>query len=90
MSLNKATYASTLTEFINVPSLFIASIHSICVVSSFLHLLSQMPLTSYDQILEGFLNQKRVAKLYMQKVVAVFMKILIWTCCIQDTMERAW
>lgn len=58
MSLNKATYASTLTEFINVPSLFIASIHSICVVSSFLHLLSQMPLTSCDQILKGFLNQK--------------------------------
>lgn len=67
MSLNKVTYASTLTEFINVPSLSLASIHSICVVSSFLHFLSQMSLTSYDQILTGLLNQQHVAKLYMEK-----------------------
>lgn len=67
ISLNKATYASTLTEFISVPSLSLASIHSICVVSSFLHFLCQMSLTSYDQILKGLLNQKCVAKLYMEK-----------------------
>lgn len=89
MSLNKVTYASTLTEFINVPSLSLASIHSICVVSGFLHFLSQMSLTSYDQILKGLLNQRHAAKLYMEKIVAVCMKILIWTCCIQDAMERA-
>jgi len=89
MSLNKVTYASTLTEFINVPSLSLASIHSICVVSSFLHFLSQMSLTSYDQILKGLLNQQRVAKQYVEKIVAVFMKILIGTCSIRDTMKRA-
>lgn len=89
MSLNKVTYASTLTEFINMPSLSLASIHSICVVSSFLHFLSQMSLTSYDQILKGLLSQNHVAKLYMEKIVAVCMKILIWTCCIWNTMERA-
>lgn len=78
MSLSKVTYASTLTEFINVPSLSLASIHSICVVSGFLHFLSQMSLTSYDQILKGLLNQKCVAKLYTEKIIAVCMKILIW------------
>lgn len=48
-----------------------------------------MSLTSYDQMLKGFLNQKHVAKLYMEKIEAVFMKILIWTCCIQDMMDGA-
>lgn len=89
MNLNKATYVSTLTEFINEPSLSPPSIHSICVVSSFLHFLSQMFLTSYDQILKGLQSQICVAKLHMEKVVSACRKILNWTFCIRDKIGRA-